>query len=118
MLVRGDAVDDAIGADFGRLLVENRHAGLRARLDRQRGRRRSSARVISCIVPVSGGTTEPRMIERTGDLLDAAVRKQASTSSPSSSAVRSRSVASRQLTSSRDAVEDAEDDVGVADVDG
>ena len=35
-LVRGDAVDDAIGADLARVLVEDRHAGADARADHER----------------------------------------------------------------------------------
>ena len=36
LLVRGDRVDDAIGADLARVLVEDRHAGLDAGPDDER----------------------------------------------------------------------------------
>ena len=68
--------------------------------------------------PVSGGTTDASTMP--GDLLarDAMVFAQVATRMPSSSAVRSRIVVSRQLCISSLSAEDAEDDVGVADVDG
>ena len=70
-------------------------------------------------VPVSGGTTEPMTMPV--DLVDVDRRgaaKSCATQMPSSSDVRSRSVASRQLSHEPLALEHAEHDVGIADVNG
>ena len=76
LLVRRDAVDDAIGADFGGVLVQDRHAGVSRRARRSAASRRSSAPPSCRIVPVSGGTTEPSTTPRDRGRVDAAVREQ------------------------------------------
>ena len=68
------------------------------------------------IVPVSGGTTDPRMIAANLDPLDAAVREQPVDEQPE---LVGGALAQRLQTPALDervALEDAEDDVGVADV--
>src|SRR5947199_3714188 len=60
-----------------------------------RGRRPKYCSTIAHVVPVSGGTTEPRTIPPTCAHVRALCVNSPSTSNPSSSAVRSRSVWSR-----------------------
>ena len=96
------AFDDPIGADFGRVLVQDRHAGIRAparppapsapkiALDHRTHRSPSAA-----ARPTPMTTRRDRACDRC-----ARARTDRSPASPSSSAVRSRSVCSRQLCTS------------------
>ena len=112
------AVRDAIGADFRGVLVQDRHAGVRRRIDDQRRRARSIAATIAFHDRRQRrhdrGHARRRSIAARSMPL---VSEQPVTIKPTSSAVRSRSVSSRQLAPAC-RLEDAEDDVGVADVDG
>ena len=119
-VMRGERVDDAVGADLLGVVGEHRHAGAHAGLDDDRRARRRS----------SGGTSRASRAAPTAPWSRARCRRRRRRSARRagragrwsttaiSSAVRRASVSIRQCSTRSSPVEQAEHGVGVADVDG